>query len=302
MSATPIEWTDFSINPFRARDKATGRCGHFCVKISGGCKFCYSSRMQSRFGTHEFAVLNRKKVDLFLDGSKLSEVNSRKKPTKYFWCDMTDMFLEDYPDAWIDQCIGVMAWTKRHTHQVLTKRADRLMSYSQTLAALSRQQRGVRMARSKGFFVPDNTPGGMDWPLPNIWLGVSVEDRENKKRIDLLRQTPAAVRFLSLEPLLEDLGQLDLTGIHWVIAGGESGPGARPAPPEWFRSIRDQCRAAGVPFFFKQHGQWAPVGDAGKHRYLDVPVGDGTHHRMFSVGKKAAGALLDGKEYREFPK
>jgi protein gp37 len=135
------------------------------------------------------------------------------------------------------------------------------------------------------------------WPLPNVWLGVSVEDRKNKDRIDVLRQTPAALRFLSLEPLLGNLGELDLTGIGLCVVGGESGPGARPMRTEWARALRDQCHDAGVPFFFKQWGAWAP------HPFNAEP-GDQFQppdHPMIRVGKRAAGRLLDGREWNEFP-
>lgn len=276
MGVTTIEWTDRSINPFRARNKETGRCGHFCVKISGGCKICYSSRLQVRFGTFPFVAENREKVALFLDESKLQEVLRRKIPTKWFWNDMTDMFLEDYLDDWIDQCFAVMALTPWHTHQVLTKRAERLFGYFTAHYGMGARRRVQDVLDPSGT-APQGAAWDLfdRWPLPNVWLGVSIEDQKNKNRIDILRQTPAAIRFLSIEPLLEDIGKLDLTGIDWVIVGGESGPGARPMHPDWARSVRDQCQAAGVAFFFKQWG---------------------------GVRKKDAGALLDGREWREFPR
>ena len=288
--STKIEWVrnrdgtqGETINPFRARNKATGAIGHFCEKVGPGCKNCYASRLQCRFGLFPFVAENRDKVELFLDESKLQEVLRRRKPTTWFWCDMTDMFWDGYPDEWRDRCFAVMALTPQHMHIVFTKRAGEMRDY------LSNEHR-LRMKVTLG-----------PLPLPNVWLGVSVEDRKNKDRIELLRQAPAAIRFLSLEPLLEDIGMLDLTGIHWVICGGESGPGARPAPPDWFRSARDQCQAAGVPFFFKHWGEWSPVGDAKRHVCRDVPIGDGTHHRMFRVGGKNAGRLLDRRTWDEMP-
>lgn len=137
------------------------------------------------------------------------------------------------------------------------------------------------------------------WPLPNVWCGTSVGVRDAKHRIDALRRVPAAVRFLSLEPLLEDLGELDLRGIGWVIAGGESGARARPMHPDWARSIRDQCAAAGVPFFYKQHGRFGPVaqlqGCGGRRHTFE----DGLE--VVAVGKKKAGRTLDGRIHNAMP-
>lgn len=301
MGKTSIEWTQFSINPFRARNLGTGAIGHYCVKCSAGCKFCYSSRLQPRFGTFPFVVENRPKVELFLDKDKLLEVATRKKPTTWFWCDMTDMFLDDYPDEWIDQCIGIMAWTRQHTHQVLTKRSKRMMEYSLGMQALAPRERSQRIARSKGFEVPIENCGEFPWPLPNVWFMVSVEDQPNaNERIPELLATPAAIRGVSYEPAL---GAVDFTKVggpgssnhianvydgnalyvgeiggreyswtrrqmlHWIIVGGESGPGARPFDIGWARSVIAQCKAAGVACFVKQVGSapiftWDPEQDA----------------------------------------
>lgn len=143
-------------------------------------------------------------------------------------------------------------------------------------------------------------------PWPNCWLGTSVGHRSTLHRIDTLRTIPAAVRFLSIEPLLENLGTLDLTGIHWVIVGGESGHGARPMHPDWARSLRDQCQAAGVAFFFKQWGEFGPSPDAGLPDDLPDSAGfyfDPPHppHKVWRFGKKTAGRTLDGREWNEFP-
>ncbi len=262
MGQTPIQWADHSINPFRARNLKTGKVGHFCAKVSAGCKNCYSSKLQSpHLVGLPFLVENLPKVELFLEQKALDEVNRRVKPTKYFWCDMTDMFWEEYPDEWIDRCIGVMAWTRRHTHLVLTKRSKRLMEYSQGLAALTRQQRGVRMARAKGFDVLDDTPGGMDWPLPNIWFMVSCEDQPTAdERITHLLQTPAEVRGVSYEPALGPINFFTMPwtitqgNLHWIIVGGESGPGARAFDLGWARNTVKQCAVAGVACFVKQIG------------------------------------------------
>lgn len=280
MGNTSIQWTDHSVNPFRARNLRTGKVGHFCAKLSAGCKNCYSSKLQTpHLSGLPFLAENRGKVELFLEEKALQEVARRKKPTKYFWCDMTDMFWEEYPDEWIDRCIGVMARTAHHTHMVLTKRSERLMEYSQGLAALTRQQRGVRMARANGFIVPDDTAGGMDWPLPNVWFMVSCEDQPTAdERIRHLLQTPAAIRGVSYEPALapinfdgpelEDLHALGCgdrdcktrdilpgcRGIDWLIIGGESGPNARPFDIRWAHDIVMDCRDAGVACFVKQLG------------------------------------------------
>lgn len=246
MAKTSIEWTDFSINPIRARWKpgsfkpswsekgfisSTG--GHYCEKVSPGCKFCYASRMQPRFGMPTFneAIARRDDIEVYLDESKLQQVLCRKKPTKYFWCDLTDMFGDWVCDEWIGKCFATMFATPQHIHQVLTKRAERMQAYVSRLA--------------------------ISLELPNVWFGVSAENQQYAdERIPLLLQTPAAVRFVSYEPALgpinfERFGYVG-ADINWVIAGGESGPGARPSHPEWFRSIRDQCEAAGVAYFMKQ--------------------------------------------------
>ena len=234
MGKTSIEWCDHSINPFRARNIETGKVGHYCVKISAGCKNCYSARMQNPYLTQlDFIAENRHKVELFLAHEPIEELRRRMKPTRYFWCDMTDMFLADYPDAWIRRCFEVMRSTSWHTHMVLTKRPERMLALNTAC---------------------DLLPDGDGVPTPNIWVGVSVEDHERKSRISTLLRIPAAVRFLSIEPLIGDVGELQLDGIHWVIVGGESGPRARPIHPDWVRSIRDQCQAAGIPFFMKQMG------------------------------------------------
>jgi protein gp37 len=189
-------------------------------------------------------------------------------------CDMTDMFLEDYPDEWIDRCLAVMALTPHLTHQVLTKRAKRLWEYSagEESPYYYACTRVEKLARQIARDMAMDQPPPMEWPLPNVWLGVSVEDRQRLDRIDQLRRTPAAVRFLSLEPLLEDLGNIaPYLGIgtfedslhprpgwnipiDWVIVGGESGPGARPIDLAWVRSIVAQCKATNVPCFVKQLG------------------------------------------------
>lgn len=217
-----IEWTEQTWNP------TTG-----CTKISPGCKHCYAETMAHR--------LQAMGVSGYANGFKLSilperlvEPLNRRKPTTYFVNSMSDLFHNDIPFEFLDQVFDVIKRTPQHTYQILTKRAARMRKY----------------------FVPGERllPG-------NVWLGVSVENRKyGLPRIDELREIEASIRFLSVEPLLEDLGELDLTGIHWVIVGGESGPKARPMKPEWVSAIKEQCEQAGVAFFFKQWGGWGADG------------------------------------------
>lgn len=213
-----IEWTDASWNPVRG-----------CTKISPGCAHCYAEVFAERFR----GVLGHpyeQGFDLKLIPEKLTEPLRWPAPKRVFVNSMSDLFHEDVPIGYIERVVEVMRRTGWHTYQVLTKRADRLHEL------LSGPLRAAA-------------------ELPHVWWGVSVENRQHGlPRLELLRRTPAQVRFLSVEPLLEDLGDLDLTGIDWVIVGGESGHGARPMDREWVRRVRDRCAAAGVPFFFKQWG------------------------------------------------
>ncbi|MBB3192075.1 DUF5131 family protein [Halomonas cerina] len=236
-----IEWTEQTWNP------VTG-----CTKVSPGCKHCYAEVMAGRLqamGARGY----ENGFALSLMPERLEQPLKRKRPTTYFVNSMSDLFHEGVPDYYIEQVLDVVKKTPRHTYQVLTKRAARLPD----------------------FFSSRDVP-------KNLWLGVSVEDQKyGVPRIEHLRQVEAAVRFLSAEPLLEDLGDLDLAGIHWVIVGGESGKGARPMRPEWADSIRRQCEEQGVAFFFKQWGGW---GQDGKKR-----------------SKKANGRELGGRVYDNYP-
>jgi protein gp37 len=233
-----IEWTDATWNPVRG-----------CTKISPGCKHCYAETFAERFRGvpgHPY----EQGFDLRLVPGKLEEPLRWSKSRMIFVNSMSDLFHEDVPDDYVLAVAGVMENASWHTYQVLTKRAGRLQQALRT--TLHAQA-----------------------TLTHIWWGVSVEDRAHGlPRIDQLRDAPAAVRFLSIEPLLEDLGDVNLSGIHWVIVGGESGHGARPMQREWVESLRDQCAAAGVPFFFKQWG---------------------------GVRKTKAGRILDGRTYDELP-
>jgi protein gp37 len=231
-----IEWTDASWNPVRG-----------CRKISPGCKHCYAETFAERFrgvAGHPY----EQGFDPRLAPGKLAEPLRWSSPKLIFVNSMSDLFQEEVPDDYIVAVARVMQAANWHTYQVLTKRAERM---GQLL-------RGpLRFAAS----------------LPHVWWGVSVEDRRyGLPRVDHLRAAPARVRFLSAEPLLEDISPtLDLRGIHWVIVGGESGPGFRPIEEGWVRAIQRQCREAGVAFFFKQWGGY-PKGKRG--RLLDERVWD----------------------------
>jgi protein gp37 len=213
-----IEWTDATWNPVRG-----------CTKVSPGCKHCYAETFAERFRGvpgHPF----EQGFDLRLVPEKLEDPFRWRKSRRVFVNSMSDLFQDAVPVDYIERVGEVMEEASWHVFQVLTKRHERMRKLlSGELAWMSE--------------------------LPNVWFGVSVENRRyGLPRLDALRQTPAAIRFLSIEPLLEDLGEIDLAGIDWVIVGGESGPRARPMREEWVISLRDQCRRQRVPFFFKQWG------------------------------------------------
>ncbi len=236
-----IEWTEQTWNP------TTG-----CTKISPGCKHCYAEAM-----AHRLLAMGAPGYEdgfrLSLHAGRLSQPFHRKKPTVYFVNSMSDLFHEEISDHFLDRVMKVIRATPHHTYQILTKRAERLPVY---------------FARR-------------DCPR-NVWLGVSVEDRRyGLPRVDLLRQVDARVRFLSVEPLLENLGTMNFNGIHWVIVGGESGPKARPMLSAWVDNVQRQAEVAGAAFFFKQWGAW---GSDGRKR-----------------GKKANGRVFKGRTWDETP-
>lgn len=213
-----IEWTDATWNPVRG-----------CTKISPGCKHCYAERFAERFRGIEGHPFGQG-FDLRLVPEKLGEPLRWSEPKMIFVNSMSDLFHDDVPDSFIEQVAVTMQLAKWHTYQVLTKRPERMKKLLNG---------SLREAAAE----------------KHIWWGVSVEDKKyGVPRIAELQATPAAVRFLSVEPLLEDVGILPLDGIAWVIVGGESGPGARPMKESWVISIQEQCKDAGVPFFFKQWG------------------------------------------------
>ena len=216
-----IEWTEVTWNP------TVG-----CTKISPGCKNCYAETMARRL--HAMGMRGYENgFKLTLMPGRLLEPLERAKPTVYFVNSMSDLFHEKVQFEYIQRVFDVMGRARQHTFQVLTKRAERMAEFC------------------RGVTVPDN-----------VWLGVSVENRKHGlPRIPVLRGVNARVRFLSVEPLLGDLGAFDLTGISWVIVGGESGHRARPMKPAWVDRIKWQCDAAGVAFFFKQWGTWSADGE-----------------------------------------
>jgi protein gp37 len=232
MGATTIGWTQRSVNPFRARNRETGKRGHLCIKAGPECADCYAERWQFRLGTRlPYSPSSLALVDLEFEETALQEVRSYRQGVRWFWCDMTDMFLADFPDEWIDRCFAVMEETPRHVHLVLTKRAPRMARY---------------LTARYGQVMP-----------ANIWCGVSCGNRKDGlPRLDVLRGTPAAVRFVSFEPLLEDMGTVDLRGLQWIILGGESRQRrkARPCDVGWLRALVSQGRRDGAAVYVKQLG------------------------------------------------
>jgi protein gp37 len=276
-----IEWTGATWNP------VTG-----CTKVSPGCDHCYAERVTERFqgkGAFATVTLHPERLDLPLRW---------RKPRKVFVNSMSDLFHDDVPDEFIARVFAVMALAEQHTFQVLTKRHGRMRSLLGS--------NGFQLAVMKAAVEISDSPcadiyaDDDRWPLPNVWLGVSVESQQWADiRIPALLATPAAVRFLSCEPLLGPvylLTRYDDYLIHgrpvdWVIAGGESGPGARPMQVEWVRILRDQCVRAGIPFHFKQWGEWGIPG---------WKVGE-TNGPLVHMGKRNAGRELDGRTWDEYP-
>jgi len=358
-TASKIEWTDVTWNPTRG-----------CSRVSAGCEHCYAERVAFRFRGPglPYRGLVRAGSDgkphwtgqVVLDETTLLEPLHWRKPRRVFVNSMSDLFHEALTDEQIDRVFAVMALCPQHTFQVLTKRAKRMREYMAAGNRADNEGLGYRWCTAAGRILqglPGEAPG---FPLPNVWLGVSAEDQAAAdERIPELLATPAAVHFVSLEPLLGPLsierwvgGQREAgppgatygvpaSDLDWVIVGGESGPGARPMHPDWARSIRDRCVAAGVvegvAFFFKQWGEWAEValetrslrtfgspepshavearfvrkGDAllrrdGQCHILGKGLGapeqfEGPSTPMRRVGKKAAGRLLDGVEHSAWP-
>lgn len=230
-----IEWTEATWNP------VTG-----CSKVSPGCAHCYAERLSLRFGHSRKPWLPKHEAEnVELHPERLDQPRRWRKPRVIFVNSMSDLFHERVSLSFVQQVFEVMEETERHTFQILTKRAERLAELASSLP----------------------------WP-ENVWMGVSVENMRWAVRADFLRAVPAAVRFISAEPLLGPLDTLDLDGIDWLIVGGESGPGHRPMQAEWVRALRDRCDDEGVSFFFKQWG---------------------------GRSSKSGGRALDGREHSEMP-
>lgn len=327
---TKIEWTDATWNPIVG-----------CSVTSPGCTNCYAMRLAGTRLKHHPSraglTVDSKAGPVWtgetrFDEKALTQPLRWKRPRKIFVCAHSDLFHPATSDEWIDRVFAVMALCPQHTFQVLTKRPERMRSFITN-------------------FRGDNAFPTAAWPLPNVWLGVTAEDQTRAdERIPVLLATPAAKRFVSVEPMLGKVsfahryrsggydnwlngerwfpgaGSINSetvrggTNLDWVICGGESGPGARPMHPGWVRSLRDQCAAAGVPFLFKQWGEWADQGPAwgtASGSAADLhgchfvrPDGSSTTDReasgagayaMYREGKRAAGRLLDGIEHNEFP-
>lgn len=323
---TGIEWTDATWNP------VTG-----CTKVSQGCKHCYAKHQAwPRLAASPNTVYTgRAFEDVRCHPERLDQPLRWTKPRRIFVNSMSDLFHESVPDEFIDQVFAVMALARQHTFQVLTKRPERMLAYltgGEGIDVVSNRVRweAVRLDNKRWCEKPSR-----HWPLSNVWLGVSVEDQATAdERIPLLMQTPAAVRWISAEPLLGPVnieryvlrfvrGQAVPVYLDWVVVGGESGPGARPMHPAWALALRDQCVAAGVPFLFKQWGEWRPIvyfdakdkarampmlklpGTKAEQRHEIVlgsmKPGDAPPINMKRVGKKVAGRELDGRTWDEYP-
>lgn len=333
--STEIEWTDATWNPLRG-----------CARVSNGCQHCYAETVAHRFGgpgqPYEglTRIVNGRPAwtgEVRLVPEMLDQPLRWRRPRRIFVNSMSDLFHESVPDAFISRVFSVMARAQHHTFQILTKRARRMRDVVSRLSELD-------------VLIPDRErPFGCDIrPRENVWLGVSVENQAAAdERIPLLLDTPAEVRWISAEPLL---GNIDLTmlayypcpnaadgmlmdwetgayecctdcdhtgisneiGIDWVVAGGESGPDARPMHPDWLRSLRDQCADAGVPFFFKQWGEWSPIDCWRNPGVMQAAIrADGSKmpddewhedgQRFLRIGKRVAGRSLDGRLHDAYP-
>lgn len=295
---TKIEWATHQWNP------VTG-----CSKVSQGCKHCYAEREWPRLAAPRAKpniYTGRAFTDVMCHPEKLDIPLGWTKPRRIFVNSMSDLFHESVPDSFIIDVFNVMHDAKQHTFQVLTKRPERM----------------------RDFLIGTSGCGMGGELMPNVWLGVSVEDQTTAdERIPVLLQIPAAVRWISAEPLL---GPIDLFckpsyiwkaahkehgpygpiserwPIHWIVVGGESGPQARPMDPDWVRLLRDQCQYAGVPFFFKQWGEWSTIDNMDETAIMTTPgstpghkFSDGTC--VYRCGKRRAGRELDGRTWDEYP-
>jgi len=310
-----IEWTNATWNP------VTG-----CTKVSAGCRGCYAERHANRFwGDRNF-------TDVQMHADRLDQPLRWKKPRMIFVNSMSDLFHESVPDEFIINVFAVMARAKHHTFQILTKRAERMHNIFIKYGGVNSH---TRDEYGKVIDVDQ-----YEFPLSNVWLGVSCENQETAdERIPWLARTPAAVRFVSAEPLIGQIklpswgdvvglkqkddphalfvninrgGEMNRLPIDWLIAGGESGPHARPCHPDWIRSLRDQCASANVPFFFKQWGEFIfgneetmnAIGDDSfaRKKWIGESIYIWDNYGIsYRVGKRAAGNELDRKQHMQFP-
>ena len=286
---TKIEWTD-----------ATWNVVIGCDKVSPGCDNCYAIRTAHRFQQHPNPKVAAAYAGTEADGDWTGQINMVEdrldlpltwtRPRRIFVNAQSDLFHGNVSDEFIARVFAIMACAPQHTFQILTKRHGRMRSL---LSSRDFQRYLYRAINNLPSHQRTDIPGTL--PLPNVWLGVSVEDQARLElRVPALLDTPAAVRWLSCEPLLgpvdviNGLGDSWLTGLDWIVVGGESGPGSRPMHPDWARSLRDQCDVAGIPFLFKQWGE---------HLYRGAP-GQGEFVR---VGKQRAGRTLDGRTWDQYP-
>lgn len=332
MGKSKIEWTDAVWNP------VTG-----CTPISEGCKNCYAERMAKRLrGRAGYPADESFRVTLHPD--RLDQPLHWRKPRRIFVCSMGDLFHEDVDFKFIAAVFGIMAVCPQHTFIILTKRPQIMKNFfdwtvnfdgkyafyhpsNQLRACCDAAHHYAGYFYNTALFPSTDTP----WPLPNVYLGVTAENQEQAdKRIPILLQVPAAVRFVSVEPMLGPVniepfiegtclfcyGQGEVgprtpckscngTGeggkLGWIVCGGESGPGARPIHPDWARKVRADCVAARLPFFFKQWGEYIPICQANETQSRGRIVCDGKHGNWHKVGKKAAGRELDGQVWNQMP-
>lgn len=324
---TKIEWADATLNYVNG-----------CSVHSPGCTNCYAMKQAHRFPVRQ-GLTTKTKGGMVWNGTvrdnpkALEQALAWKRGRRIFWNAHGDLFHKDVPDEWIDRQIATCAFTPQHTHMILTKRSARMLQWMRDLeAAIVAWFKHCEPELLNEHFphmagVIAHPAGPREWPLPNVWLGVSVEDQPRAdERVPNLIATPAAIRFISAEPLLSEvsLARLQdgipdnawltwLDELHLVIAGGESGHDARPVHPDWIRLLRDECEATGVAFHFKQWGEWLPIsthfpGFKAGTVHFDGRSFTGKQLRELDetivavkVGKKAAGRLLDGVEHNGMP-
>ena len=321
---TEISWTDATWNPIRGCSMAPG-------SELGGCLRCYAARLNARnlpdlrsptTGESFARILPTGprwtgKVEV-IEKQLLLPLKWRK-PKRIFVNSMSDLFHEALSDEDIDRVFAVMALCPQHTFQVLTKRPGRMLKYFAKPNGFGFTWREGYIQNAVYAINRDKHFALKQWPLPNLWLGVSIENQKTADaRIPILLKTPAAIRFVSYEPALGPIDfdcrnclekgdpstcQFDYCpcSLDWVICGGESGPGARPMEQEWAQTIRDQCVSADIPFFFKQWGENCDTHQMPEETYRGIDA-DGNPPGVYRVGKKRAGAFLDGVEWKQFPR